>query len=172
MHPRPRLAPSPATPICPEGAQHRTLDRVCPHSGRCSVTQLPPKVQHYAPSTAIARRNPPARQHNRHRGRTTPHPQHRLGLQTPSPATANRPEGTQECTLNQEHPALPLPQPHNHHRGRKEVHPRQQSSPTLGRSTEPHITTHSNRSRSVTPLTILRESLLADSVVPAEMRRC
>ncbi len=74
VRPRPRLAPSPATPICPEGAQQCTLDRVCPHSGRCSVTQLPPKVQHCAHSIAIARHNPPARQHNRHRGRKEVHP--------------------------------------------------------------------------------------------------
>lgn len=108
MHPQPR------TPCPQPSTQPHNRRRGCttvhprpglPHSCRYSVTQLPPKVQHYAPSTAIARPNPPARQHNRHRGRTTPHPQHRLGLQTPSPATAKRPEGTQKCTLNQEYPA-------------------------------------------------------------------
>ena len=92
-------------PTATEGAQEYTLNRIHPHSCRHSITQLPPKVQHCAPSTAIARPNPPARQHNRRRGCTTPHPQHRLGLQTPSPATANRPEGTQKRTLDQEHPA-------------------------------------------------------------------
>lgn len=75
--PRRRLglqAHSLATVIHLEGSQQCTLDRVCPHSGRCSVTQLPPKVQHCAHSIAIARHNPPARQHNRHRGRKEVHP--------------------------------------------------------------------------------------------------
>lgn len=107
-HPQQQIDPHPATqqnPTATEGAQEYTLNRIHPHSCRHSITQLPPKVQHCAPSTAIARPNPPARQHNRRRGCTTPHPQHRLGLQTPSPATANRPEGTQKRTLDQEHPA-------------------------------------------------------------------
>ena len=140
-----------------------------PRPTAASTAQPPTRAQGSAPSTAISTQ--PSNT-NLPRGCTTVHPRPGLPPLRPLFRHPTAAEGAALCTLNSNcttQPTCTAAQPPPRAQGSA---PSAADSPTLGRSTEPHSTTHSNRSRSVTPLTILRESPQADSVVPAEMRRC
>ena len=147
-------------------------DRDCKTQHNLQTAQPSPRAHRNAPSTAISTPSTQPRNSSPPRGSTTVHPRPGLSSLRPLFRHPTAAEGAALCTLNSNcttQPTCTAAQPPPRAQGSA---PSAADSPTLGRSTEPHSTTHSNRSRSVTPLTILRESPQADSVVPAEMRRC